>query len=135
MTRILVGPRLVLHEIEDIVERIPVFREQQYLLVGLFFEQLLDVSTYFLGLRVDRDSSASETRSPERLDFLFKLCVTLCDSEPGELFFGLLLILFVEVFTFEIGRRFFGQIGCGGLLVDEVREPTTERRLDRPGYR
>jgi len=52
----LVGPRLVLHEIEDIVERIPVFREQQYLLVGLFFEQLLDVSTYFLGLRVDRDS-------------------------------------------------------------------------------
>jgi len=60
------------------------------------------------------------------------LCVTLCDSEPGELFFGLLLILFVEVFTFEIGRRFFGQIGCGGLLVDEVREPTTERRLDRP---
>jgi len=56
MTRDLVGPRLVLHEIEDIVERIPVFREQQYLLVGLFFEQLLDVSTYFLGLRVDRDS-------------------------------------------------------------------------------
>jgi len=45
----LVGPRLVLHEIEDIVERIPVFREQQYLLVGLFFEQLLDVSTYFSG--------------------------------------------------------------------------------------
>jgi len=34
----LIGPRFVFHEIEDIVERVAVFGEQQDLLVWLFFE-------------------------------------------------------------------------------------------------
>jgi hypothetical protein len=52
----LVGPWFVFHEIEEIIERISVFGEEQDLLVRLFFEKLLNVSTDLLCFRINRDS-------------------------------------------------------------------------------
>jgi len=92
----LVGPRLVLHVLEEVVKRVSVLREQEELLVRLLLEKLGDEPPDLLSLGVDRQILRQRDEITERIDLLLELFVGAGDGQAGDFVLRVLLVVLVS---------------------------------------